>query len=57
MNKLFKKIFNNLASPLKIPKKILSKLNYSFSYKKYNQIFFEDKQNEKFKQLGLNRQE
>ncbi len=57
MNKLFKKIFNNLASPLKIPKKIFSKLNYSFSYKKYNQIFFEDKQNEKFKQLGLNRQE
>ena len=57
MNNLLKKIFNNLARPHKIPKKILNKLNYYFSYKKYNQNFFEKEQNEIFEHFGLNRQE
>ena len=57
MNNLLKKIFNNLARPHKIPKKILNKLNYYFSYKKYNQNFFEKEQNEIFEHFGLNRQQ
>ena len=57
MNNLFKKILNNLARPHKIPKKILNKLNYYFSYKKYNQNFFEEEQNKIFEHFGLNRQE
>ena len=57
MNNLFTKILNNLARPHKIPKKILNKLNYYFSYKKYNQNFFEEEQNKIFEHFGLNRQE
>ena len=57
MNNLFMKILNNLARPHKIPKKILNKLNYYFSYKKYNQNFFEEEQNKIFEHFGLNRQE
>ena len=57
MNNLFVKILNNLARPHKIPKKILNKLNYYFSYKKYNQNFFEEEQNKIFEHFGLNRQE
>lgn len=57
MNNLFMKILNNLARPHKIPKKILNRLNYYFSYKKYNQNFFEEEQNKIFEHFGLNRQE
>ena len=57
MINLFIKIINNLARPHKIPKKILNKLNYYFSYKKYNQNFFEEEQNKIFEHFGLNRQE
>ena len=57
MINLFIKIINNLARPHKIPKKILNKLNYYFSYKKYNQNFFEEEQNKIFEYFGLNRQE
>ena len=57
MYNLLKKILNNLAKPHKIPKKILDKLNYYFSYKKYNQNFYEKEQNEIFEHLGLDRQE
>ncbi len=57
MDNLLNKIFYNLKIPHKIPKKILNKLNYYFSYKKYNQNFFEKEQNEIFKYFGLNRQE
>ena len=57
MNNLFMKILNNLARPHKIPKKILNKLNYYFSCKKYNQNFFEEEQNKIFEHFGLNRQE
>ena len=57
MNNLFIRILNNLARPHKIPKKIFNKLNYYFSYKKYNQNFFEEKQNKIFEHFGLNRQE
>ena len=57
MDNLLNKIFYNLKIPHKIPKKILNKLNYYFSYKKYNQNFFEKEQNEIFKCFGLNRQE
>jgi len=57
MINLFMKILNNLARPHKIPKKIFNKLNYYFSYKKYNQNFFEEKQNKIFEHFGLNRQE
>ena len=57
MNKLYKKIFTNLVRPHKLPKKILNKLNYYFSYKNYNKNFFVEEQNEIFKYFGLNRQE
>ena len=57
MNNLFMKILKNLARPHKIPKKILNKLNYYFSYKRYNQNFFEEEQNKIFEHFGLNRQE
>ena len=57
MINLFMKILNNLVRPHKIPKKIFNRLNYYFSYKKYNQNFFEKEQNEIFKYFGLNRQE
>ena len=57
MINLFIKILNNLARPHKIPKKILNKLNYYFSYKKYNQNFFEEEQNKIYEHFGLNRQE
>ena len=57
MNKLFKKIFNNLVRPHKIPIKIFNRLNYYFRYKKYNQNFFEEEQNKIFEHFGLNRQE
>ena len=57
MINLFIKIINNLARPHKIPKKISNKLNYYFSYKKYNQNFFEEEQNKIFEYFGLNRQE
>ena len=57
MNNLFMKILNNLARPHKILKKILNKLNYYFSCKKYNQNFFEEEQNKIFEHFGLNRQE
>lgn len=50
-------MLNNLARPHKIPKKILNKLYYYFSYKKYNQNFFEKEQNKIFEHFGLNRQE
>ena len=51
------KILKNLARPHKLPKKILNKLNYYFSYKRYNQNFFEEEQNKIFEHFGLNRQE
>ena len=57
MNNLFMRILNNLARPHRIPKKILNKINYYFSYKKYNQDFFEKEQNKVFEYFGLNRQE
>ena len=57
MNNFFMKMLSNLARPHKIPKKILNKLNYYFSYKKYNQNFFEKEQNKIFEHFGLNRQE
>jgi len=57
MNKLYKKIFTNLVRPHKLPKKILNKLNYYFSYKNYKKNFFVEEQNEIFKYFGLNRQE
>ena len=57
MNNLFMKILNNLARPHKIPKKILNKLNYYFSCKRYNQNFYEEEQNKIFEHFGLNRQE
>lgn len=57
MNKLLNRIVHNLKKPHKIPKKILNKINYYYSYKKYNQNFFEKKQNKIFKHLGLNREE
>ena len=52
MNNLFMKILNNLARPHKIPKKILNKLNYYFSCKRYNQNFFEEEQNKIFEHFG-----
>tara|TARA_Y200000002_G_C22644569_1_gene648557 strand:+ start:794 stop:1621 length:828 start_codon:yes stop_codon:yes gene_type:complete len=57
MNNFLVKIFNIFKTPQKIPKKILDKLSYYFSYKRYNQTFFENEQNEIFEYFGLNRQE
>ena len=57
MNNFFMKIINIFTRPHKIPKKILNKLNYYFSYKKYNQNFFEEEQNKIFEDFGLNRQQ
>ena len=57
MNSLLLKIIRNLIRPHKIPKKIFNKLNYYFNYKKYNQNFFENDQNDIFKYFGLNREE
>ena len=57
MINLLKKVLNNLARPHKIPKKILNRVNYYVSYKKYNLNFFEKAQNEKFEYFGLNRLE
>ena len=51
------RVLNNLVRPHKIPKKILNKLNNYLSYKKYDQNFFEEEQNKKFENFGLNRQE
>ena len=56
MSNLLLKIIRNLIRPDKIPKKIFNKLNYYFSYKKYNQNFFEKEQNDIFKYFGLNRE-
>ena len=57
MNKFFIRLLNNLSKPHKIPKKILDKLNYYFSFKRYNKNFFEKEQNKIFENFGLNRQE
>lgn len=57
MISLLKKLLNNLSRPHKIPKKILSKLNYHFSFKKYNLNFFEKEQNKNFEYFGFNRLE
>ncbi len=57
MINLLKKVLNNLVRPHKIPKKILNRVNYYVSYKKYNLNFFEKAQNEKFEYFGLNRLE
>ncbi len=57
MNYLLSKIFNNLKKPHKIPEKIINKINYYYRYKKYDQNFFEKKQNKIFEHLGLNREE
>ena len=57
MSNLLLKIIRNLIRPHKIPKKIFNKLNYYFNYKKYNQNFFENDQNDIFKYFGLNREE
>ena len=57
MNNFLLKIKRNLKRPHKIPKKIFNKLNYYFNYKKYNQNFFENDQNDIFKYFGLNREE
>ena len=53
---IIKRIFKNLLKPHKIIKKILNKLSYYSNLKKYDQTFFETKQNEYFKELGLDRQ-
>ena len=52
-----KKILNNLLKPHKIPKKIFTKINYYFEYKKYNQSLFEKEQNNIFNIYGLNRED
>ena len=57
MNNLLSKIFNNLKKPHKIPEKIINKINYYYRFKKYDQNFFEKKQNKIFERLGLNREE
>tara|TARA_Y100000768_G_scaffold388799_1_gene387298 strand:- start:2959 stop:3792 length:834 start_codon:yes stop_codon:yes gene_type:complete len=56
INRLIKKIFNNLIRPHKVPTKILNKINYYYKYKKYNQNLFEKKQNDLFNHYGLNRE-
>tara|TARA_B100001063_G_C16683834_1_gene513289 strand:- start:134 stop:967 length:834 start_codon:yes stop_codon:yes gene_type:complete len=55
IKKLIKKFFNNLIRPHKVPKKLLTKLDYYFKYKEYNKVLFENEQNDFFNHYGLNR--
>lgn len=54
---IIKKIFRNLKKPKKIPKKIIDRINYFINFKKYNQNEFEDKQNNIFNSLYLDRKQ
>tara|TARA_B100000767_G_C19757451_1_gene533587 strand:+ start:1613 stop:2446 length:834 start_codon:yes stop_codon:yes gene_type:complete len=54
---IFVRIINNLIKPHKLPIKIFNKLNYYLNYRKYDQSFFEKKQNDIFNHYGLNREE
>ena len=49
------KILNNLKRPHKIPNKILSKIKLIAYKKKYDKTFFENKQNQIFEKLNLDR--
>jgi len=52
---MIKKILNNLKNPHKIPSKLLYKIEFFYKKKIYDQSFFENKQNEIFKKLNLDR--
>ena len=56
INRITKKILNNLIRPHKVPEKILNKINYYYKYKNYNQNLFEKKQNDLFNHYGLDRE-
>ena len=47
---------NLLTKVFLIPKKLIKKINYFLELKNYDQNIFENKQNEIFKELGLNRE-
>jgi predicted O-methyltransferase YrrM len=55
MKKIIEKIIKNFLKPHKIPVKILSKLNYYYNLNQYDQIIFENDQNNIFNSLSLNR--
>ena len=55
-NILIKKILRNLLKPHKIPLKSIKKINFYYNLKKYNQSIYETEQNNKFKEIGLDRQ-
>jgi len=57
IKKFFVRIINNLIKPHKLPVKIFNRLNYYLSYRKYDQSFFEKKQNSIFNHYGLDREE
>ena len=54
---LITKINNHLRNPLKIPSKILRKINYFLKLKNYNFNFYKNKQDDIFHSCGLNRDE
>ena len=51
------KIISYLLKPHRIIFKIFDKVNLNFQIKKYDQSYFEKKQNETFNFLGLNREQ
>ena len=53
---MFNKIIRNTLKPHKIPSKIVKKINFYIKKKKYNKNIFEQKQNEIFKNLKLDRE-
>ena len=52
---MIKKILNNLKKPHRIPAKLLSKIEYIINKKKYDKSIYENKQNQIFKKLNLDR--
>ena len=51
------KIVTNLRNPLKIPQKILRKINYFFKLRSYDFNFYKNKQQDIFYSSGLNRED
>tara|TARA_Y200000002_G_scaffold131739_1_gene108573 strand:- start:59961 stop:60791 length:831 start_codon:yes stop_codon:yes gene_type:complete len=57
MKRILIKFFKYLAKPHKLPKKIIDKLSYYSSFKKYNQKLYIKEQNKIFSYYSLNRKE
>ena len=55
IKKMLNSFLRNLKSPHKIPTKILSKIKFIISKKKYDQDFYASQQDQIFKKLSLDR--